>query len=63
MWLCDSIPLELPGARVLIYGSDTHLHNSHSFQDFEALGGTFRENLQIISSGKEVGPMTGLFFK
>jgi hypothetical protein len=49
MWLRDSLPSDLPGARVMLYGYDTELHNSHTFQDLEALASTFRLDLQALT--------------
>jgi hypothetical protein len=48
MWLRDSLPHDIPGLRVLIYGYDTHLHNSESFQDLEAISSSFRTALRAI---------------
>ena len=42
MWLRDALPLDLNGAQVWIYGYDTNLVNSTSYQDLEALASTFR---------------------
>jgi len=49
MWLSDSIPSNLPGARVILYGYDTQLYGSHTFQDLEALASTFRSNLATLA--------------
>ncbi|KAH0556219.1 hypothetical protein GP486_005853, partial [Trichoglossum hirsutum] len=50
MWLRDALPIDLPNARVLIYGYHTKLANSRSFQDLEALASTFRASLGAIRS-------------
>ena len=50
MWLRDSLPFDLPGARILLYGYDTQLHGSHTFQDLEALASTLRSDLQALAS-------------
>ena len=42
MWLRDALPLDLKGAQIWIYGYDTSLVNSTSYQDLEALASTFR---------------------
>lgn len=42
MWLRDALPLDLKGAQIWIYGYDTSLMNSTSYQDLEALASTFR---------------------
>jgi hypothetical protein len=48
MWLRGSLPHDIPGLHVLIYGYDTHLHNSKSFQDLEAISTSFRTALRAI---------------
>ena len=50
MWLCDSLPTELPGAQIIIYGYDTKVAVSQSFQDLEALASTLRSSLQILTA-------------
>ncbi|KAI4264152.1 MAG: hypothetical protein L6R42_000733 [Xanthoria sp. 1 TBL-2021] len=45
MWLRDTLPEDLPGAQVWIYGYDSKLTASLSFQDLEALSSTFRRTL------------------
>jgi hypothetical protein len=49
MWLCDSLPSDLPSARIILYGYDTQLHGSHTFQDLEALASTLRSDLQTLA--------------
>ena len=46
MWLRDSLPYHLPCARVIIYGYDTQLYGSRSFQDLEALGSSLRVDIE-----------------
>ena len=48
MWLRDALPNDLAGARVIIYGHDSQLHDSNSFQDFKALGQSFCTHLESI---------------
>ncbi|KAL9111951.1 MAG: hypothetical protein Q9187_007849, partial [Circinaria calcarea] len=48
MWLAGSLPYDIPGIRVLTYGYDSHLHNSDSFQDLEAISSSFRTNIGTI---------------
>jgi protein SERAC1 len=50
MWLRDSLPSDLPGARVMLYGYDTQLYGSHTFQDLEALASTLRSDLQALAT-------------
>ena len=48
MWLRDSLPGDLPGARILIYGYDTGLEGSRSFQTMIDLASQFRNHIQAI---------------
>jgi hypothetical protein len=48
MWLRDSLPDDLPGTRILLYGYETQLHGSQSFQDLEALAAALRMDLEAI---------------
>jgi protein SERAC1 len=54
MWLRDSLPYDLHGARVLIYGYDSHLLASDSFQDFEAIATAFRQNIAAMRNSSTV---------
>jgi len=54
MWLRDSLPGDLPGVRILIYGYETHLVNSQSFQNMEALATAFRTHIAAIRSKTDV---------
>ena len=48
MWLRDSLPADLPGIQILLYGYETQLHGSRSFQDLEALAAALRMDLEAI---------------
>ena len=48
MWLRDSLPRDLPGTRVLIYGYDSELVGSKSFQGIEAIASGFVGSLRRI---------------
>lgn len=48
MWLRDSLPAKLPGTRILIYGYDTQLVGSRSFQILQDLGMSLRDTLHMI---------------
>lgn len=50
MWLCDSLPHDLPGARIILYGYDSKMSGSDSFKDFEALGNTLRGTLPELTA-------------
>jgi hypothetical protein len=54
MWLRDSLPSDLPGVRILVYGYETHLVNSQSFQNMEALATAFRTHIAAIRSETNV---------
>ena len=47
MWLRDALPEYLPNARVMIYGYDSKLAGSHSFQNLGDLGSRFRASLKV----------------
>lgn len=49
MWLCDSLPYHLATARIIIYGYESQLHGSQSFQGLEALASTLRELIRNIA--------------
>lgn len=50
MWLCDDLPYDLPKARIIIYGYESTLHGSDSFQDLEAFGSQLRTSISSIQS-------------
>ena len=47
MWLRDALPECLPNARVMIYGYDSKLVGSHSFQNLGDIGSRFRASLKV----------------
>ena len=53
MWLRDCLPHQLPGARVLIYGYDTKLAGSQSFQNIADLASKFRASLKVALGSNE----------
>ena len=52
MWLRDALPDHLHGARVLIYGYDTKLAESRSYQNLEDVASKFRQSLSVVLSGR-----------
>lgn len=54
MWLRDSLPAKLPGTRILIYGYDTQLVGSRSFQTLQDLGVSLRDTLHMIETVSEI---------
>jgi hypothetical protein len=48
MWLRDALPRDVSGARIMIYGYDTNLLSSKSFQTLKDLGKNLRDNLRRI---------------
>ena len=69
MWLCDALPHDLPGARIVLWGYDSRTSRSTSFQDFEALGTRLRSALKMLNQ-KQSKPLIfvahslgGLIFK
>lgn len=53
LWLRDALPEDLPGARIIIYGHDSKVAGSTSFQDIDALGKTLRAGLQGVRYRRE----------
>ena len=47
MWLRDALPQYLPNARIFIYGYDSKLAGSHSFQNLSDLASRFRASLRV----------------
>lgn len=48
MWLRDALSKDMPQARILIYGYDTSIIGSKSFQGLRDLGIQLREGLRSI---------------
>ena len=48
MWLRDRLPRDVPQLRSLIYGYDTKLFKSHSFQDLDDIANSFIASLKEI---------------
>jgi hypothetical protein len=48
MWLRDSLPQDLPTARILTYGHDSHLNQSNSFQKITDLGRQLHVSIKSI---------------
>lgn len=56
MWLRDALPLDLPVARILIYGYDTQTVESNSFQNLSDLGRALQVDIRSVrvSSSKNL---------
>jgi hypothetical protein len=54
MWLRDSLPRDLQGARVLLYGYDTSLLQSQSFQDISDIAIAFSRSIRSIRPSYQV---------
>lgn len=54
MWLRDSLPFDLSGVQIMIYGCDTQLQGSQAFQDLEALASTLRSDLEAMRGANSV---------
>lgn len=48
MWLCDALSKDMIQARIFIYGYDTSIIGSSSFQGIRDLGFHLREGLRDI---------------
>ena len=58
MWLRDSLPRDLDGARIVIHGHDSQLSGSHSFQDLEALASRLRSDLEYLQDSSTANGRT-----
>ncbi|KAB8532562.1 hypothetical protein FH972_025507 [Carpinus fangiana] len=58
LWLRDQLPLDVPGARAVLYGYDTQLIESSSFQDIQDLARMLvfklRSNCLVSSSARSI---------
>jgi hypothetical protein len=61
MWLCDDLPKDLSAARIIIYGYDSQLHGSQSFQGLEDLATALRTMLKRIVPKTEVYNTAAIF--
>jgi len=50
MWIRDALPKVMPGVRAIIFGYETNLVNSNSFQSLEDLGSHVVELLKLCLS-------------
>ena len=57
MWLRDSLAKDLTHARIFVYGYDTKLENSDSFQTITDLGIQLRISINNIRNDRTVGHM------
>ena len=57
MWLRDSLPDDLPGARIIIYGYDSPIHDGQSFQNIADLATKLRDGLCTIRRGQRDRPL------
>ncbi|KAL0937157.1 uncharacterized protein CTRU02_206888 [Colletotrichum truncatum] len=53
MWLRDALPLDVPNARILIWGYNTHLAESSSFQNLSDLGILLKTDLKGIRDSSQ----------
>lgn len=60
MWLRDRLPRDVPQLRSLIYGYDTKLFKSRSFQDLDDIARSFIASLKEIR--RSLPPARSLFF-
>ncbi|RKK93754.1 hypothetical protein BFJ68_g15424 [Fusarium oxysporum] len=64
MWLRDSLPYDVadkntddPIARVMIYGYESSVANSNSFQNIEDLATSFHSSLRVLADGPTTRPV------
>jgi hypothetical protein len=54
MWLCDKLPEDLVTSRIIIYGYESKLHGSESFQNIEALATSLRTSVKRLGRVNQV---------
>jgi hypothetical protein len=54
MWLRDSLPRDLKGARVILYGYDTVVPESKCFQRIDELATHLSESIRSVRRYREV---------
>lgn len=54
MWLRDSLPDDLPDLRIFIYGYESGLQGSNSFQNLRDVGESFRDSLRNLKRPQNV---------
>ena len=54
MWLRDSLPNDLKGARILLYGYDTNLLCSQTFQSIDDVAIAFCKSIRGIRTRENV---------
>jgi hypothetical protein len=62
MWLRDSLPYDLKDARVLLYGYDTSLLRSQTFQNIDDIAIAFCKSIRRIRSYDNVSGLCGFNF-
>ncbi|GME51093.1 nacht and ankyrin domain containing protein [Neofusicoccum parvum] len=57
MWLRDALPKKLPGIRVVVYGYNTKLEGSQSFQNISDIGLKFQSAIRVIRRPNPAKPL------
>ncbi|EOD51789.1 putative nacht and ankyrin domain containing protein [Neofusicoccum parvum UCRNP2] len=57
MWLRDDLPKKLPGIRVIVYGYDTKLEGSRSFQNISDIGMKFQSAIRVVRRPDPAKPL------
>jgi hypothetical protein len=60
MWPLDSLRNDIPTARIILYGYDSHLYNSTCFQSLADLGNSLQKALQALYIGHTVSKTANL---
>ncbi|XEU94786.1 hypothetical protein FSHL1_000070 [Fusarium sambucinum] len=61
MWLRDDLPISIPNCRVFIYGYNTQLEESTSFQSLEDIGIAFKDGLKhLVKANQKRGHLKPL---
>jgi hypothetical protein len=62
MWLRDGLPHDLKGARVLVYGYNTNLLESQTFQTVDDIAIAFSKSIRSIRIHNKVSGAVWFFF-
>ena len=57
MWLRDGLPHDLKGARVLVYGYNTNLLESQTFQRVDDIASAFSKSIRSIRIHNKVSEL------
>ncbi|KAF4439923.1 ankyrin repeat-containing protein [Fusarium austroafricanum] len=60
-WLRDFLPYDVPNARILVYGYDSKLDNSHSIENIETMGSALLQYLKAFRASTKTNDRPIIF--